>query len=1509
MPGRLDREEQRRSGLVATVAIGTYAGGDGTCNLPHVEAARQRFTELTQDRLGFGAAELRLDQDGGTREDVLRNFTHFLQDPAERKILYWTGHGVVRDGDYLLACSDSYGAGTGPDSFSTSHAVSVEQLALAMAAGNADALLIVDACYAQSPVKWIRAKLQDRGAVSRHRHKPGFAVVCTAGVGEQAREGLWVDWLQDVLDNPDTAIEDHVRPFQPTALYVPFPYLMRSVDTAAVGAGVLENVQSPVWDEIRQLRAGFLHNPHYKGEDVLPPAEWPQDHRPWFGKGRGSDDLRALSGDAAMSALQGFTGRHKPLSRIVKWLEAHANGLLAVTGPAGSGKTTLLNYLAHLTVPDFYHSLSDPPPLDARPGFRTIHAALHCRGRTLRELAGGLYRALAPFGLEQADPENLTSEECVSQVAALARRAGALNLVFDGLDEAAVGQAQDIARDLLNRLAACAGVKVLVGTRIQPRRILPGAVSEETLIEALEQTVPALALDHDEDAERDIERHVRKVLGEAQSPYARPGAEEALRHTAVLVAQGSNRLFLVADLFARSFARADTIVPQDLVEVSVRSGSQELNRLMAGELQSLDPDGRMRFADLLRPLALAQGAGLPFSVVWLAMANAVRPLGTQPLTREALDNLVRVTNGTLIARVSDGKSDVYRLQHPSFGSHLLEGQEWDHAEMHRRIYEALLRPSQHSWPTADDYAKRYLAAHAALASPADLELLLSLADFLVHADPDVLLPLVIAHGLAGERAVLYQRVAEEFRHRSAPEARWALLRAAALVNHPTLLLGWLSPPRDSLWEDTWTDALSEPLHLRWPGPSGGVLAVEWSGAGQGLITCSGRGEVVTRRPDTGRRIRVHRTTAESWRVPAPLRAVAVLGEGDRRTVVSHDESSIYMWSGNERMPTQCLFWGGSPETLAVAEFGDMACVAVADDGQSWLWQWPVDERPSADNIRRLLLPATARRVALLALEDALFVLSGEEGGVNLYEIGRRAGAGGPSVVDSVRLLDSLFTVYAVATLAQAGDRGWLGAADGESVHLWQLTDALLRGVARDPLFRIPSAARGLALGLDGDTPLIAVQDQRTVEVWRSDDRSRPQLSYRTQDQHNSLAFDPRGTGQLAVADGSHVRVLNRMPGKPPRRAAHPRGHDERAVLHLAAGSGGGDHLLCRASGEELWLSLHHAGGVSASRSEPVIVRHAARITAVSALRTGPCWTVVTVADRTAHIWCVPGHLDGPAVEEAAIGVDGDREGPVPAVTVADEGSRVLVNVPSGQWLACWAGDAGPHSSGRQWRPAGRLPFQEALRARWTGSVSAPGGRVWLAADCATSLTVWELSGQGSGSDGISAARSSVIRPHVPARAAALGCLEDGGEFVPLLAWVAGDGVRLALCDVSRPRGELLAGLPADSSALVMSGPLSRPLLFACGGDSEEVAIWDVVGKRRLPSIPGRGYGLEAIAAVCNLSGVTLMLQGRDRCDQLLLRADRLADLLDISPHHFSPPIVRPLPQSRSHSQGEQFRAT
>ncbi|MFF0204496.1 WD40 repeat domain-containing protein [Streptomyces sp. NPDC005017] len=143
---------------------------------------------------------------------------------------------------------------------------------------------------------------------------------------------------------------------------------------------------------------------------------------------------------------------------------------------------------------------------------------------------------------------------------------------------------------------------------------------------------------------------------------------------------------------------------------------------------------------LLRPLAFAEGAGLP-AALWAVLARA---LSGRPWTTQDVDECRERWGGRLSETVTPTASD-YRLRDPAEALGLRDrGDQAGEQQAQRAITAALLAEvpadggtGRRDWSAAAPYIVRHLATHASAGGV--LDELLEDAEYLVHADPGGLL--------------------------------------------------------------------------------------------------------------------------------------------------------------------------------------------------------------------------------------------------------------------------------------------------------------------------------------------------------------------------------------------------------------------------------------------------------------------------------------------------------------------------------------------------------------------------------------------------------------------------------------------------------------------------------------------------------------------------------------------------------------------------------------------------
>ncbi|MEU9593954.1 AAA family ATPase [Streptomyces sp. NPDC048193] len=1465
------RDELRSTGLVGTVAIAEYGERGGLHDRKHVLRARSRFAELC-DRLGFERVE-NLEGDG-TLESVDEGLRRFVSADAARKVLYWTGHGHATEHDaYVLACRGSYEAGR-PHPVATRAMPFTRLLDRLSGVRNSELLVIVDACESQhalSGTRWLHEALRRRHD-AEDAPPDGFVVLATAGADRPVEESLWVDWLQETLADRDLELDGTVRPFEPTAPFLLVPDLLEALDRRALAAGHEDAALRPAYVEVRSLSRRFLHNPHYDSTDTAyRPAVLPPEREPWVSPerfGPVNDALRPRH----------FSGRVRPLGRLVTWTATQSRGMLVVTGPAGTGKTALLARLALLSVRRRVRALDPPPPPGTVPRPGSVHGAVSCHGASLHSLARSLLEALVPLGAEVPDGTVITAQEAVDRIGALVPRAGGVTLLVDGLDEAMPGQAHEIARRLLNPLSRCSGVKLIVGTRAHPRRTVDGG-SRESLLDALDRSSPVLDLEHDRDTERDIAALVASLLAETPgSPYAGPANETLRAETAARVARGCGRRFLVAHLVARALARRPAPLDADALARFVRRGGSELRERMTDELTALDPGDRDRFAELLLPLAVVQGPGLADLDLWLLLANRLRRRRTPEITRGMLDTMLRGLRGVLITTERrSGLPPLHRLDHASYGAALLERARTTETAAHRRVFDALHRPGG-DWERAHEYTRTYLGAHAAqvVLGPEDppderhpLQRLFMDPEFLVHTEPDVMLPLTGQPAGACDGASLYRRVGTAFRVHTSARERRALLCAEAFAGHPDVheVLDRLPGFADRVWREVWTDSAPQPVELRLPAPRGGARALDWSRAGGGRISIAGRGEIVGRHAETGAYVHTRRVPDGRGRESSVFTAVREAARRGERVTVSHDGRSLHLWWGDERHPLRTYGWGGGIGDLDAAPCGDGIQIVAADGRRVWAWRWAVASAvaPAERDVHHDVLTVPAGRVALLSLRSRCFLLTAADS-LGLHELHGKLYGDRPLVRASWPFPSVRDARYAaVAALAEDADHGWVAVAesgaDEDAVVVWRVSAEGHGAPEVVPVARVASPAREIALGRLGATPLLALHEGSRVRVRGVLDDTVDAV-LRLAGPRGGLAFEPEGSGRLAVGDGDEVRVVDTAELIAAGSAPRP-GHGESWARIAVAGAPAGTCLLVRAAGERVLAGLHDP--VRGLTGSVVGVPCGRRVTSVAALWHDDGWTVAAAAGRRVRVWRLREDLTEHA-EDTTVELGGDVNEAVRALALAaGPDGGCLLFVPDGRCVVPYR------------RTGGSWTAQTAIEAAQVKvcdvAAHTAGGQTWVVADCGDTLTLWRSTGSGFRRAGQRAAAPD------PGVGIALTARYDD-EWLPVLAWRESGAVHLAEHADDEWWARRFSGPHGPPVALVLTGTARQPLLLAFGGSST-VAVRDVAREVWLEelTIPYRGARVHTANAVRSPQGLTLFVQARDRCDQVRIPDDRLTGAL------------------------------
>ncbi|MGW3568759.1 caspase family protein [Streptomyces sp. NPDC000941] len=398
-----------------------------------------------------------------------------------------------------------------------------------------------------------------------------------------------------------------------------------------------------------------------------------------------------------------FCGRAKAVDAVVTYLNgADAARALAVTGSAGSGKSVLC---------DWIHTGAHAAPLPAGPQAPELvppgclDLLLDVRGMPV---AAVVQRLASHYGTgtELGDTQGLIDK--------LAARRGTLSMCFDSID--ACTDPDSLYANLLAPLAALEHTRVILVGNQAP----PGFVG------------PQLDLDSPDFFNvEDIAAFVEHLLLHRKSTtwaYADP---RWVTDIARATAGAAGYSWLRAYLLAVSLSNEDPATARVRAERTTAE-------LFLDRLQALDEDDPQWAQDLLLPVALAQGEGLPADgLLWAAV---VREASGRNVTTADLEHVRHKATDFLAAPEGGMHGHGWRLERFPNAESLVQaaGEAAAHAYFVRAMIARLpLRPSgARDWAAADHYTRKYFAHHAQLAGA--LNEYLDDPEFLLMTDSDAL---------------------------------------------------------------------------------------------------------------------------------------------------------------------------------------------------------------------------------------------------------------------------------------------------------------------------------------------------------------------------------------------------------------------------------------------------------------------------------------------------------------------------------------------------------------------------------------------------------------------------------------------------------------------------------------------------------------------------------------------------------------------------------------------------
>ncbi|MFI6416977.1 caspase family protein [Streptomyces sp. NPDC050842] len=1193
--------------FLLTVGVRRYQDetiGDLTGVTADVEKVRGLFCPM-----GYEAVLPALATDP-TADEVRRGIDRWTAaadlGPSDVVLLYFAGHGVHSvDRHYLLFSDTERGLWDGT-------ALASEDFGRPLVRSAVGHLLIVlDTCFAGAGTADITS-LAASLARTRSPEPAGRWLMAAARGKERATENAFVSALTHVLARPKAGARQE---------FVSVRDVTRGINGYFAEHHPAQHARYTTVDS--DGHAPFFPNPAFvpglpaNDLDVRTMARLRQESHGHFDpRGRGVGHV-AEAGDF-------FRGRRAALASIAAWLaaDAHDRRAKVVTGDPGSGKSAVLGRVLRLSDPDQRGAAVAAD--DTLPPRNPEVLALHARRRTCEELTA---RMAAALGLPTASLDELLQ--------GVSERRRPLTVVIDALDEAGPAgdatEAKRVARELCLPLSTLPAVRLLIGTR---RPVVPH----------LGRAVDVLDLDADRWSEpSDMVAYASDLIlggvpadadgpgpdrdqGQGQGQGQEPDQDRVA--WASLVARGiaarAGNCFLVARMTARAVVdgRLDVDVTQAGWEERL---PQDAVDAFDAYLDSFGSSARL-VRRLLRPLAYAQGRGLPWSTVWAPVAGA---LSGKSCSDEDVQWLLE-TAGSYIIEEFTSYGSAYRLFHESLASALRRpGRD---AEAHRSIAAALVADvtvdpwtGDREWGTAHGYIKEHLAAHAAAGGA--LDPLLQDTEYLVHARPDALVRVLgQARGSAARRAAAIYQASVSIHRRVSPQERSDVLAIDAARSRQPVLSERFARSRP--WKPRWaTTGLAQG-----PASSGHTEPVHAVSSG----TFGGRLHIITAS---------HDETVRVWELPdlvtpelratlsghrAPVRALATVDVGgDRCVLTGSSDHTVRLWNLSDPSDPRLLAvlegHTGPVRSIATASLdGRPHALTASDDGSVALWD--LDARCPRTTLTGH--DSGVRSVDCAVLDGRpMAVTAGHDGSVRAWDLAGGAEDHVPRVLftSSRPVLCAAWTVVDGSPAVVHGDHSGLVrlqrlSGDGEPVA----GEPVLLSGHTGPVRAVSCTT------LDGRTHAVTAADDGTVRVWNlSTHETRSVLSAKNEWVRGLEVFSVAGNPYAFARPDDHTTRLWDLRTGTMRATLSGRSSWVRTVTPVRAG--GQRHLLV--GGDDRTARVWDVGGEPFSGAEPVATfqDHTDWVRASASIEVdGRALAVTGGNDGTLRVWdhhtAVPLHV-------------------------------------------------------------------------------------------------------------------------------------------------------------------------------------------------------------------------------------------------------------------------------------------
>ena len=1426
----------------------------------------RRMVQLFTGDLGYEhVPAMGLDPTWLQIQDVLRDFcTSPERQPDDYIAVYLAGHGEILEvGDtgfeHVLLPADAL-----PGDLRR-RAVKSADLAEWILADTPvrRLLLIVDACFSGlGGLDFARNALARIGTPARLGQQDGSGVVVVTATQP----------AQLAIAGAFTAAFERAIRHQATAGHAPGALSIDAVMRVMKADPELPASQQAQWSLLAGSGAvpDFLPNP--RRDTALIDLDLAEQDRRWHARLDHEHQRAEEMRGQFVPRIAGFTGRHRALAEITRWLDTPADARpMIVTGDPGSGKTAVLGVLAALADPQRRPTIPrDGLPTDAIPRKDAIGVAIYAGNLTTGQVLAGLATAA---GIDDIDPDPAALGGGPTRLLSGLRQGGLpLMAMIDALDEAADPPhlAEQLLRPLIERGSGM--IRLLLGTR---RHVC------DHLGRGWRNRCEVIDLDSYDYADPvALAAVARRILTAGTPATGMPAGstafascpQAALDAVTAVIAEAAGHSFFVARILAATQASL-AAVPDPADAAWRASVPRAAGPAMRQDLEIRLGGQAARAVDLLRPLAYAQGTGLPWEDVWVLLANALA-LG-RDYTNEDLLWLAGHAGSFIVESGTLSGRSVYRLYHRSLAEDLIADRDQaadEHAITTALVVHAPRRLSgRPDWSASHPYIRAHLATHAARSG--DIEDLAQDPGFLLAADPPQLLaaldtatskparvaggayrsalPLMRRHpptehaaylGLAarcGRAEFLADRIDAD--GLTGPwRARWASWRpqrphqqltghdhavtavaVAELDSRPVVISG--SSDRKV---QVWDLASGVPVGNPFTGHFGAVLAVAAAELGGRTVGISGSND---------RRVHVwDLSSGAPVGVPFTghaddVTAVAVAELDGRPVGISgSDDRTVRVWDLASGVPVGDPFTGhvGKVTTVAAAKLnGRPVGISGSDDGTVRVWDLasgvPVGDPFTGHG-------DAVRSVAAAELDGRPVVISGsDDRTVRVWDLTTRAPVGGP-------FTGHIGAVLAVAVAELAGRLLVFSGDSDRTVWVWDLATGVPVG---DPFTGHAGPVRSVAAAeLDGRPVVISGSDDRTVRVWdlaTGGPVGDPFTGHAGWVLAVAVAELDRRPVVISASSDRTVRVWDLASGAP---VGDPFTGHAGPVRSVAAAELDGRPVVISGSDDRTVRVWDLATGVPVG--DP-FTGHAGRVRSVAAAELDGRPVVISGStDGTVRVWDL---ATGVPVGDSFTG----HAGWVRSVAAAELDGRPVVISGGDDWTV------------RVWDLATGVPVGDpftghAGRVLAVAAAELDGRPVVISGGDDGTVRVWDLATGVPVGDPFTGHAGRVL--------AVAAAVRDGRQIV-----ISASGEKMVrLWDLANgmPVGNPFTGHAGEVTAVSVA-ELDGRLVVVSGGDDRTVRVWDLASGVPVGD-PFTGHAGQVLAvAAAELDGQPVIISGSD----------------------------------------------